>query len=464
MATIRLTPSAYTLSSTSYLSVSNASNMYDDTDSPTCATVTNSRTGTSSYYLYLSGFNFGDIPGGAVVSSFSVKLKACGSGVSTSSQYAPVVMNSAGDPGGAPPGGAGGSLGTFSSLTASAQTLTASMSADWETVCAAGSGLSIQINCRRASRNTTAYVYIYGAEIEVEYTVPEPCTITSTLTGDGTISPHGAYSTYEGAEYTLTITPADTSDTVTAAKDGVDITASLTAHGAAATVHTVLGAYALESGGFSGAGASYFEGLVGCGADASQTTGNYYSSGSGTTAVFAYSMAFPDIPGSAVIERVYCQVSGHAESASNSSEYMCVQLKSGGAALSEQVNFKQTGTSNTTITLECTTLPTAAQLAGLALECTLGYYGGAINGATCYVVYSIPSEHPSYYTYTCTADGDAAIAVVIGGASEKLFFRSGEVWTAAAAAYKKTGGAWVRQNDLTTVFDGNTNYVRGTDT
>lgn len=76
MASIRLTPSSYYLSSSSYLSVSSAANMYDDTDSTSYATVTNSRSSTTSYYIYLRGFNFGDIPEGAIINSFTVKLKA----------------------------------------------------------------------------------------------------------------------------------------------------------------------------------------------------------------------------------------------------------------------------------------------------------------------------------------------------------------------------------------------------
>ncbi len=83
MATIRLVPSEYYLSNSSYLSVSNASNMYHNTDNDSYATVTNSRTSTSSYYIYVRGFNFDDIPSAAVVSSFTVKLKARESGVST---------------------------------------------------------------------------------------------------------------------------------------------------------------------------------------------------------------------------------------------------------------------------------------------------------------------------------------------------------------------------------------------
>ena len=41
MATIRLIPSTYAVSSTTYLSVSNASNMYHNIDNTTYATITN---------------------------------------------------------------------------------------------------------------------------------------------------------------------------------------------------------------------------------------------------------------------------------------------------------------------------------------------------------------------------------------------------------------------------------------
>ena len=61
MATIRLVPSTYYLSNSSYLSVSNAGNMYNNTDNESYATVTNSRTSTTSYYIYLRGFNFSSI-------------------------------------------------------------------------------------------------------------------------------------------------------------------------------------------------------------------------------------------------------------------------------------------------------------------------------------------------------------------------------------------------------------------
>lgn len=449
MATMRLVPSTYYLSSSSYLSVSNASNMYNNTDNTTYATVYNSRTSTTSYYIYLRGFNFEDIPSGAVVNSFTVKLKAYESGVSTSDSYKPYLAN-----------GTSAINGSCSAITTTASVHEfTGISADWEDIVGYGSSFGIRINCRRASRNTAAYMYIYGAEIEVEYTIPVSATVTSTLSGNGTISPSGAYSTYEGEEYELTITPTNICDTVTATKNGTDITSELVAHGAETSTSRVLGAFTLVSGGFN-SGESYFEGLEGNGVDASQTTTNYYSSSSSTQAVFTYEMGVT-LPSNANINRVYCEVNGHAESSSQSSEYMCVQLISGTTELSEEINFKSVSTSNATVTLECDTLPTVEQLAVMKLQCTLGYYGGAINGATLYVEYDTGGTI-THYTYMYTVDGDATIAVVIGSAeTDKIYFRSSGSWIEATEVYKKINGTWVKQTDLKSVFDSNTHYVKG---
>ena len=353
MATIRLIPSTYYLSNSSYLSVSNASNMYDDTDSTTYATVTNSRTSTSSYYIYVRGFNFSDIPSSAIINSFTVKIKCNHSGGYAQNMY---LYD-----------GTSTSMGSSDSISSTVTTHTFTCNYEWEDVVAAGSDFGIRINCRRSSRNTTSYIYIYGAEILIDYTLPVSATVTSALTGDGTIDPSGAYATYENAEYTLTITPTNKSDTVTATKNGTDITSQLVAHGAGGTVSAVLGEYTLVSGDFN-SGSSWFEGRTGNGYDTDDTTtSNYYSSGSGTTAVFTYDMGVT-LPSNANITRVYVMVNAHAESTSSSSEYMCAQLISGSTELTEELNWKEVGTSNSTQTLEATTLPTVSQAASMKIS------------------------------------------------------------------------------------------------
>ena len=449
MATIRLIPSTYYLSNSSYLTVSNASNMYTNTDSTTYATIQNTRSSNSSYYIYIRGFNFDDIPSSAIIDSFSIKIKGNYSSGYSQNMY---LYD-----------GTTAMSGSSSPLSSSVTTQTFTSVPSWDDIVSAGSDFGIRINCRRSSRNTTAYYYIYGAEIEVEYTIPTPRTITTTLTGSGTINPSGSTTAYDGNEFELIITPTNTADTVTATQDGVDITSSLVAHYAGgSTVNTNLGSYTLVSGSFNGSGASYFSEIVGNGVNASQTTSNYYSGGSGTIAVFTYDMAFTGIPSNAVIERVYCEVNAHAESTSNSNEYMCAMLISGSTELSEEYNWKDSGsTSNSTYTLECDTLPTVSQLANMKLQCRLGYYGGALNGATCYVEYSIPGSGIEYYSYTYIVNGNSTIAVTIGsssGPTDSAYFKINGAWVQVSQIYKKINGTWVLQTDYSNVFDAGVKY------
>ena len=450
MPTIRLVPSTYYLSSSSYLSVSNAANMYDNTDSTDYATVYNSRTSTTSYYIYLRGFNFDDIPSAAVVSSFTVKLKAYESGVSTSTSYQPYLAD-----------GTSAINGSCSPITTTASVHTFSgITADWETISGYGSDFGIRINCRRASRNTAAYMYIYGAEIEVTYTIPDPRTITATLSGNGTISPSGANTYYDGDEYELTITPTNKSDAVTATKDGVDITSQLVAHGAGSMI-SVTPDDVTTSGIQSGS--SYAEYAIGHSAESpssSGTSSNMYSS-SGSTGYAAYSFDFSSIPSGATIEDIEVRCYGHRENASIDSGHVsqCV-LYSGSSAISDEVDFPST--SNSMITVVPNTMPTRSQLDDVTLRHYVGYYGGLVLGITFEVTYSTGSGI-DHYTYTFTVSGNSTIAVTIGssGRTDTVYLKVNGAWVAVSKVYKKVGSSWVQQSSLQNVFDTDTKYVKG---
>ena len=45
--------------------------------------------------------------------------------------------------------------------------------------------------------------------------------------------------------------------------------------------------------------------------------------------------------------------------------------------------------------------------------------------------------------------------------SNKIFYKDNGEWVPAEAVYKKESGEWVLQEDLTAVFDPDTNYVKG---
>lgn len=159
MPTIRLTPSTYYFSNSTYLSVSNVTNAYNNTDNTSYATVTNSASNTTSYYIYLIGFNFNDIPQDAVINSFAIKIKVSESNGKTSG---PEICRST-----------TALTGSAGNMSTSEQVLTFSgVTTSFDTIKSYGTNFGIRINCGRNKKNTKSTVYIYGAEIEVNYSIP----------------------------------------------------------------------------------------------------------------------------------------------------------------------------------------------------------------------------------------------------------------------------------------------------
>lgn len=161
MATATLIPSSYYVSS-SYLTVANEANMYHDVSSTNYATVTNTNASTSYFYFYLRGFNIGDIPSGAEVSSFTVKIRGRASGGYNASMYlchgTTTISNAT-------------ATQLPNSSTVATRTF-ANGSLTWANIVSYGDTFGIRINCRRNAKNTTAWWRIYGAEIDVTYTAP----------------------------------------------------------------------------------------------------------------------------------------------------------------------------------------------------------------------------------------------------------------------------------------------------
>lgn len=196
MATIRLIPSTYSLSNTSYLSISNASNMYTNTDSTTYATVNHTRTSTTSYYIYIKGFNFDDIPADAIINSATIKVKAK---VTSAGSYAPALYNNTTSLG----QNLSGNIGT------TATTSTVDITSNWETYKGYGSNFGIRLRLNRSSRNTASSMNIYGAEILVDYMLPVYHNVSVTQSTGGTISLSQSGQVLEGTTITVTATPSN---------------------------------------------------------------------------------------------------------------------------------------------------------------------------------------------------------------------------------------------------------------
>ena len=448
MATIRLVPSTYAVSNSSYVTVTNGSNMYTNVDSTTYASLRNTRSSTSNtYYVYIRGFNFSDVPSNAEVSSFSIKIRGYEANLSTSSSYRMSLYNNTTSI---------SNTTVTSSLSTTATTFTfPNGSLTWDTLKGYGSNFGIRVPLRRSSTSSNSYAYIYGAEIEVTYTIPNPRTITTTLSGSGTIEPSGSNIYYDEDEFELIITPTNSSDTVTATKNGSDITSQLVRHSGAETEsQTPTEDFTT---GFSASGANFYQSssttstswleyAIGHSAESpysTSNTSNTYVKPEGATGWINYQFDFNAIPSNATINSVSVKVYGAREDTTVDSSHVArFQCYSGSTAKGTLQNF--TSTSNGIVTVSDVGTWTVAELHNAQLRFEVGYYGGRMLGITWSVTYTA-SEH---YTYTMTVTGDATIAVTIGSSGEqpKVYFKQNNSWVQYSKIYKKVNGSWVQQS------------------
>ena len=427
MATIRLVPSTYYLSSTSYLSISNATNMYNNTDNTSYATVTNSRTSTTSYYIYLRGFNFSSIPEGATINSFTIKLKARESGVSTSTSYKPYLAN-----------GTSAINGSCDVITTTVSTYTfTGISADWDDIVSYGSDFGIRINCRRASRNTTSYMYIYGAEILVDYTMPVYHTVT--VTGNN-VTPSGATSVLEGSSLRVKITET-ARPTVT--DNGVDVSSQLQQGQDSPESYTV--SNVTTTYGFALNGSGYYE---------SNNQGHASS-----CALARISFHMP-VSGTITFSLInYAESTYDYGLLSNIDE----QLTTNASADTSHVYWS--GSSHNSSSVQTVTYQMSAGDHTIDAKYFKDQYTDSGNDSLQFKIAITLDETPTYDTYwyydLSNIVADHTIVVTTGGETSKLYAKINGSWVEVTKAYKKVNGSWVEQSDITTLFDSQTNYVKG---
>ena len=193
MPTVRLVPSAYTRSNTSRVTVTDPSNMYYNTDhTSNYCTIRGRNSMSNTYYAFIHGFNFGDIPSNATINSFSIKIRAYkSSNLQQGTSYRPRLASSQ------------SYNSAISNTTLSSDVTTTSGGTaytfpngnlNWNTLSGYGSNFSIEIPLRSSS-SSYPYMYVYGAEIEVDYSLPYTISVSGAagsssynVSGDGEVS------------------------------------------------------------------------------------------------------------------------------------------------------------------------------------------------------------------------------------------------------------------------------------
>ena len=385
--------------------------MYANTDSTNYATATTSRSGNT--YVYIKGFNFTDVPSDAIVDSFSIKLKASMNGVSTSTSYRPVLCNNT------------TVISSGSSvLSTSVQTITfTGVSQTWDTIKGYGSNFAIRLNARRSNNNTTSYIYIYGAEIEVNYRIPIYHNVTATLSTDNvdSIDPAGLTSVLEGDDYTLAIY-AESADDFKVEDNGTDVTSSLVRHDVVPGTNTFTGIPVS----FDSAKSSYDSIYTGTTNDglapynSSSRLCVYVTQTAYAEGKLVYNFDCSSIPRNATITSVSCQVGASCYSSGQYFGTKTLQLYSGDVAKGTAVNNTGNGSTSTTHNIDGGSW-TRAELDDIKIveyvvrgnnttQASFSFFG-----ATLTVEYTLPSENPYYWTYTLS-NVTTAHTIIIGDA------------------------------------------------
>lgn len=433
MATIRLIPSAYAVSSTTYLSVSNAENMYHNTDNTSYATITNTYASTSSRYLYLRGFNFGSIPQDAVINSFTVKVKGYESGLSTSTSYAPRLANG---------------TSTISNTTASSNLGTSSKTITiptgaltWSQIAGYGENFTIVVYVRRSSKNTTGYAYIQGAEIEVNYTIPVYHNVSITNSTSATVTASDT-NPLEGTDVEIR---ANTISGLTIKDNGTDVTSQFTQRQDTAESYSVTNI--TDNYGF-----------------ALNSSGYYESNNKAHASSAAVCRVDFHVPVAATIT---FSLINYAEATYDYGQLSNIDetLTTNASADTSHVHWD--GKNNNSASVQTVTYTMTAGDHFIYVKYFKDQYTDSNNDSLQFkvaITLNEPFTPATYYGYDITnIQADHTILVTTSGIVRVFWDKSSSAWRQmnVTAAWKKVNNSWVQQADWTSVFDTQTKYVKG---
>lgn len=438
MATIKLVPSTYYRNNSSYVTVTNSSNMYTNTDSTTYASVQNTRNSTSNtYYCYLRGFNFSDVPSNATVSGFTIKIKANESYMSTSSSYRMSLYNGTTSI---------GSTTVTSSLSTSVQTLTFPIPSTltWETLKGYGSNFGIRIPLRRSSTSNSSYIYVYGAEIEVTYTVPVYHSVTVSNSTSATVTVSDS-NPLEGTDVEVR---ASTVSGITIKDNGVDVTSQFTQR--------------TESG------ASYeIENVGSYGFTLNSSTGYYTSNNKGVSKTAAVARVDFHVPVAATITFTYINyaeqgydfgVFGNIDVALSNDYYAA---GSNGATITDSSYKRACNTSSyNSSSAQTLTYDMSAGDHSIWVKYSKDDASDSNNDTLQFKV-SITLDEPftpgSYWGYDIN-DIATDHVIVVTKSGPDMYVKLNGTWVKVTKVYRKTSGAWSEIDPST--LDSTAKYVK----
>ena len=295
--------------------------------------------------------------------------------------------------------------------------------------------LRVRIDGTGSNQSNSGYIYFYGANITINYSLNTTAYTITALSSIVDIIPSPAtQELYEGETATIKIDAADLED-VEVTDNDINVTESLVRHNNTAESITVSQtAESLTTGFSGGSNMNFYTSSSSTGHNFNYAVGHTAespgstSSGSGSwtyvkdngsstneTGYGDFSFDFSDIPENAIITSVEVKCYGAVESSSQSTSHADIRLFSGNTQKGSTQSF--TSSTNSIITISTPGTWTRTELQSAKLRFSVGYYGGHIFGITWNVTYTLPIINPYYWTYTLSnLNNDHIISIDPAGA------------------------------------------------
>lgn len=389
--------------STSQYPLSNGYNGTSNTSNYARIQLTASNTTTDCYIYYK--FNVDNIPSNATINSVQCQARIYRNNRTSggTSTYVQLYSNNT----------AKGSV--KSGITTSSAIHEISNTGSWTV--SELSNARLRINGRRSATNQSSYLYFYGANLVINYTVQGvEYEITSTLSTDAvdSIEPPGLTNVSSGGSYELRIDASDISN-IRVVDNGVDVTSSLTEHvsqviqGTFSGVPSSYDSVNSKTPGFnSGYGSA--NGLT----DADSTTRATFSSytqANSETCVY-YNFDCSSIPENAIIDSIDCEFKATISSAyfaTRIAQLCCGTTKKGSPTT--VTNYSTQNTVYKQTMSDCGTW-TRSELDDIKIliqairGTSTNNFNPSFFGATLNISYHIPITNPYYWTYSLTNIND----------------------------------------------------------
>ena len=299
--------------------------------------------------------------------------------------------------------------------------------------------IRLHISATHNASTSSAYLYLYGADVTINYTLPTAYNITASSSASGVTVEPASQSVYQGQSASVTL---NKNTNITVTDNNVDVTSQLVATPLSGTIDVIPNA-CVDSTFTTDSSYPTSNGL----SDTDSTSYARFKLTS-TTQHAIYSFDTSAIPSGSTVLSVSCKVKAYVTGTSSNISTKTARLYSGTTAMGSAHTLP---TTNSVWEFETPGTWTYSQVQNARVR-----FDGAYSGSSSYYIQFYGAEltvtyesDQVVYVYTISNVQAAHTILVVssGGLPYELYVKDGGTWK-RGTVYVKQSGSWVEISDL----------------